>query len=143
MRGLAFGLLLALVATAGCSDDGDDGTGDGPGTTGMGTAAPMGDEVELRVHTTGAYPANPGFGPAAPTVPAGALVHVTFDNQDPLPVQHNWIVEGVAGASSDTIGSGDSTSFDFSAPDEPGQFTIFCSIGDHRDRGMESTLTVS
>jgi plastocyanin len=143
MRGLAFGLLLALVATAGCSDDGDDADGnDMPGPSPSGMAA-MGDEVELRVHTTGAYPANPGFGPSAPTVPAGALVHVTFDNQDPLPVQHNWVVEGIAGASSDTIGSGDSTSFDFSAPDEPGSFAIYCSIGDHRDRGMESTLTVS
>lgn len=141
MRGLAFGLLLALVVTAGCSDDGDGGTGE-PGMS-MPNSPMMGDEVELRVHTTGAYPANPGFGPSAPTVPAGALVHATFANEDPLPVQHNWVVEGIAGASSDTVGSGDSSSFDFSAPDEAGSFTFYCSIGDHRDRGMEGTLKVA
>jgi plastocyanin len=167
MRALAAGLLLALLMTAGCSDKGgDDGDADSGGSlsggvtgpaggagagaggsssaTGTGGAA-AGQETSLEVATSGVYPVNPGFTPATVSVPAGALVHVTFSNEDPASavVQHNWVVEGIAGASSDAIGNGEQSAFDFTAPTEPGEFAFYCSIGDHRDRGMEGTLTVT
>lgn len=137
MRGLATGLGLALLLLAGCSDT--DGADDG----GPSPAGP-GKEVDLAVAATGAYPASPAFTPAALSVPAGAVVHVTFTNQDATPVvQHNWVVEGIAGAGSETVGPGEESVFDFTAPAKAGEFAFYCSIGDHRDRGMEGTLTVT
>ena len=167
MRALAAGLLLALLMTAGCTDKGGDGgdagadgslsggvsgggAGAGAGAGGSSSAsgtggAAAGQETSLEVATSGVYPANPGFTPATVSVPAGALVHVTFSNEDPASavVQHNWVVDGIAGAASDAIGSGEQSSFDFTAPMEAGEFAFYCSIGDHRDRGMEGTLTVT
>jgi plastocyanin len=164
MRALAAGFVLALLMTAGCSDQGDGADdGDGPGTSGSvsggagagtgGAGAGAGGgsgngtagETTLEVSTSGVYPANPGFDPSTLSVPAGALVHVTFSNTDPASavVQHNWVVDGIAGVSSDAIASGEQSSFDFTAPSEPGEFAFYCSIGDHRDRGMEGTLTVT
>ena len=160
MRALAAGLVLAFLLLAGCSDKGGDRAGsDGTGTNAppvagsSGSASPPGGgsgpgagatptEAAITVSTTGAYPVNPGFDPTALSVPASSLVHVTFNNKDLLPVQHNWVVEKV-GAQSDTIASGEQSTFDFTAPATPGDFAFFCSIGDHRDRGMEGILTVT
>lgn len=153
-------LLLALLA--GCADGGGGGAGgdggagagggasggNGDGATGTGSPAAPGASappaVTLEVSATGAYPVNPGFDPATATVPAGAAVHVVFRNEDTVPVvSHNWVVEGVAGAGSDTIAPGETAEFDFVAPATPGSFAFYCAIGDHRDRGMEGTLTVA
>ncbi len=146
MRGLAAGLVLAFLLLAGCSDTddaGDAGSSSTDSLTGTGNAT-AGDEVNLEVASTGAYPANPGFSPEAMSVPAGALVHVTFSNGDAVPViQHNWVVEGIADAGSETVGPGEQSMFDFTAPAEAGEFAFYCSVGDHRDRGMEGTLTVT
>lgn len=164
MRALAAGLILALLFLAGCSDDGGDagadtdadggaggsgggasggatgGSGGGSASaTGTGGSAPR--EATLAISATGAYPVNPGFDPTTASVPAGAVVHVTFTNGDVLPVQHNVVFEKMG--SSDTIGSGEETTFDVTAPLEPGTIAYYCSIGDHRDRGMEGTLTVT
>lgn len=150
MRGFAAGLVLALLLLAGCSDSDDAGDA-GPSSSGSSTGngsgnatAGSGKEVSLEVAATGAYPANPAFTPATLSVPAGALVHVTFTNEDVAPVvQHNWVVEGIADASSETVAPGEESVFDFTAPAEAGEFAFYCSIGDHRDRGMEGTLTVT
>ncbi|HUR26329.1 MAG TPA: cupredoxin domain-containing protein [Candidatus Thermoplasmatota archaeon] len=166
MRALVAATLLSVLILAGCSGKGgNEGTGDGgaggasasvsggpsgsagtgPGGAANGTGGAGGaKETSISVSAVGTYPANPSFDPSSLSVPAGALVHVTFTNQDRLPVvQHNWVVEGIEGASSDTVGSGAQSAFDFTAPAGPGEFTFYCSIGDHRDRGMEGTLTVS
>lgn len=161
---LAF-LLVGLLA--GCSDDGasggnggddrDDGStgspspgGDagggsgGSGTGGPAPGAPAPREVDLSVAAVGAYPVNPSFDPSTASVPAGALVHVTFTNSDLVPlIDHNWVVEGVPDAGSPIVGPGESADFDFTAPATPGSFAYYCSLGDHRDRGMDGTLTVS
>lgn len=135
---------MALLLLAGCSDSGSN-DGDDPSAsdtpTGMPGAAPK--EVTLAVAAVGAYPVNPAFDPRAASVPAGALVQVTFSNEDAAPIQHNWVVEGIANASSETIARGAQSTFDFTAPGAPGEFTFYCSIGDHRDRGMEGILTVT
>jgi plastocyanin len=154
--------VLVLLLLAGCSDggggDGGDAGGDGtsgPGgatggtggtmtATGTGTGMPAAPrEATLAVAAVGAYPVNPAFDPPTASVPAGALVQVTFSNNDLLPFQHNWVVEGIADASSATIAQNEQDTFAFTAPDAPGTFAFYCSIGDHRDRGMEGTLTVT
>src|SRR5688572_30558374 len=111
MRALAAGLVLALLMTSGCSDKGDDGddaggtdpsgsVSGGAGAGGSSSASGTGDpgaggasagEATITVAATGAYPVNPAFTPSTASVPAGAVVHVTFSNDDPVAViQHNW-----------------------------------------------------
>jgi plastocyanin len=117
------------------------GTSSSSGTTGI---APQPDEVSITVAAVGIYPVNPAFDPATVQVPAGALVHVTFNNEDTNTlVAHNWVVEGIPGAASDNIGGGQTTTFDFTAPATAGEYAYYCSISDHRDRGMEGTLSVT
>jgi plastocyanin len=162
MRAVPLLLLLAL-ALAGCSDAGDSdgetsttgpsGTGGPSGTSGTsGTPTCSGDPgiapqpgaVAITVASVGLYPVNPAYDPADLQVPAGAVVTVTFNNEDPNPVvSHNWVVEGIAGAASDNIGSGETVTFDFTAPLQAGEYAFYCSIGDHRDRGMEGMLSVT
>ncbi|MGQ0536843.1 MAG: cupredoxin domain-containing protein [Methanobacteriota archaeon] len=120
-------------------------TGSGNATTpspGMARTAPP--PVSIAVRTSGIYPVNPVFDPAALEAPAGALVTLTFANEDPAAalVQHNWVLDGVAGAETDAIAQGESASVEFTAP-APGEYAFYCSVGDHRGRGMEGVLTVS
>jgi plastocyanin len=140
MRAFAAGLLLAFLMLAGCSDT-DDGGEAMPTTSSTSSMTAAADAVALSIATSGAYPVNPGFDPSTLSVPAGAKVTVTFSNADPLPVTHNIVFEKMG--SSDSIGSGDQTTVELTAPSEPGELLFFCSIGDHRDRGMEGTLTVT
>lgn len=146
MRAILLALLLALaLPLAGCL-----GKEETPAETveEAGVADDLGNmtaavPVELAVATSGVYPANPGFDPATLQVASGANVTVTLANTEPLPlISHNWVLEGVDGAATDAIGPGESGSITFTAP-APGEYTYFCSIGDHRDRGMVGTLTVS
>lgn len=141
----------ACMLLSGCFGGGGDG-GDGGNSGGSNSMTnsttpgilPQPQEVDIEVAAVGAYPVNPAFDPESLTVPAGALVHVTFNNDETTPqVQHNWVVDGIPNATSSTIGPGASTSLDFTAPAQAGTFDYFCAIGDHRARGMEGTLSVT
>ena len=142
MRLLLACVLLAAATLSGCADD------DAPATTTT-SSTPMGivaqpEEVDIAVSAVGAFPVNPAFDPTDLQVPAGALVHVTFRNEDTVPtVGHNWVVEGIEGASSDVIEPGQETTFDFTAPTAAGEHAFYCSISGHRDAGMEGTLSVT
>lgn len=146
MRAILLASLLALaLPLAGCLGKEDapaetvEEAGVAPDVGNVTAAAP----VELAIATSGVYPANPGFDPATLEVASGASVTLTLTNAEPLPlVPHNWVLEGVEGAATDAVGPGESGSITFTAP-APGEYTYFCSVGDHRDRGMVGTLTVS
>lgn len=130
------GLTFALVA--GCAAPADTATPVPTGTMDM-MAHPM--HMDLAVATTGLYPLNPGFSVATLTAHEGALVNLTMTNgdQDPL-VGHNFVIEGV-NETLGTIQPGESGTFSFTAP-APGEYTFYCSIGDHRSRGMEGKFVV-
>lgn len=139
--------VLVLLALAGCSDSdaGDDGlSSSSTSSTGNPGILPQPDEVAITVAAVGTYPINPAFDPADLAVPAGAKVTVTFSNNEANGFsQHDWVVEGIAGADSDAVAPGASATLTFTAPAQAGQFAYFCSIGDHRSRGMEGTLSVT
>lgn len=141
---------IALLALAGCTDTdpapdaGNGGSSSNGSTSGNPGIAPQPDEVSIAVAAVGTYPIDPALDPSDLAVPAGALVHVTFNNQEANGLsQHDWVVEGIDGASVASTAPGDSSAVDFTAPAEAGQFTYYCSIGDHRSRGMEGTLSVT
>lgn len=143
MRPLA--LLLALALTAGCLGSTDSDAG-GEASPSPATPTPSPEPpspVSLAVSTSGAYPVNPGFSPSTLTAPAGAEVTVTLTNAESAPlVPHDWVLEGVDGAGTGNVAPGDSASVTFVAP-APGDYVFFCSLGDHRERGMVGTFTVT
>lgn len=56
---------------------------------------------------------------------------------------HNFVIEELD-VKSQTINSGETTSITFKVPeDASGDYAFFCDIGNHREMGMEGTLTVS
>ncbi len=143
-------MLLAAFSFSGClSDDSDDGTDGGDGTDGTdggddGTGISAPEPVTIEVSLTGAYPVNIAYDPATITVKTGQEVTIKFTNNDQNIVpNHDWVLEGYeADASTDLAANGETVEVTFFAPAEPGDYTFYCSVGDHRERGMEGTLTV-
>lgn len=145
MRAPLLVLCVLLPALAGCTGGDDAPAEGGPTVTTPATGAPtvQPGPVTLEVRTSGAYPVNPGFAPAALEAPAGAAVTVKFANAETAPLAtHDWVLEGVEGAATDKIAPGETDEVTFTAP-APGEYAYFCSVGDHRARGMEGTLTVT
>jgi plastocyanin len=119
VKHVALSLLLA-AALAGCgSDDGDTG----------GEAAPA-DEVEL-VATDFA------FEPSSLTVDAAGEHTLTLVNEGELPHALAFDDLDAATGNVDPGASGEVT-----VELEPGSYTIYCPVGNHRDQGMEGTLVV-
>jgi plastocyanin len=121
-------LLLALLvpavlvpAACGSDDDGGDG-GDAAG----------GETVEL-VATEFA------FDPADVSVEAAGETTFTLTNEGEFP--HALEIEG-SGLEEETeeLGPGESASLTVDL--EPGEYELYCPVGDHRDQGMEGTLVV-
>lgn len=147
MRALSLILLLSAFAIpiAGCGDDDDDGGGGAD--TGASTAA------ETEAQDTGG-----GGGGAAQTLkisadPGGALKFdktsltakagkVTIEMDNPSDLPHAVELEGngveVAG---DTVTKGGVSKA--TADLKPGDYEFYCPVGNHRDAGMEGTLTVN
>jgi plastocyanin len=66
----------------------------------------------------------------------------TFDFTNDAPVTHDFCIEDSSGTElgcSDTVQGGSST---LTADLKAGKYTYFCSVDEHRQAGMEGTLTV-
>lgn len=132
-------LALGLVA-AGCGDDDDDDDGGAaetteqpaPADTGPADTAPAGGELELTASET-----EISWEPNELSAAAGAVT-ITLNNPSPQ-IPHNVTIEGVDEGASETV-MNDTTSVTTEL--EAGEYTYFCSVGDHRQQGMEGTLTV-
>ena len=146
MRALSLILLLCAFAIpiAGCGDDDDDGGGGGGADTGASTAA------ETEAEDTGGggaaqtlkIAADPGgalkFDKSSLTAKAGKVT-ISMDNPSDLP--HAVEIEGngveVAGETVMKDGVSNAT-----ADLKPGDYEFYCPVGNHKDAGMEGTLTV-
>ncbi len=137
--------VLALVLVAGCGDDDDDENGDGaatttqpapaetaPADTGEETAPAGGEELSLSAPADGSLE----FDKTELTAPAGEVT-INFDNMSSS-VPHNVTIEETDDAT-ETV-TGDTTALTTEL--EAGEYTFFCSVGGHRQAGMEGTLTV-
>ena len=97
------------------------------------------------------------FDPATITVPAGADVNLTLINDGT--VEHEFVVidqgvEMTAPVDEDALDAsnnvyweqelqpGTQETYDFPAPDEPGEYQVICAIAGHLEAGMEATLVV-
>jgi plastocyanin len=123
---LALSALVLALGAAACG--GDDDEAEEPAGGGGGGA------------TTLALAADPGGGLSYDKTElhaAAGEVTIDFTNESSTP--HNVTLEGVDGGATDTI-SGDTASVTVEL--EPGEYTYFCSVGNHRGAGMEGTLTV-
>jgi plastocyanin len=140
MRALSLILLLGAFAlpVAGCGDDDDDGgNGGGNGSGGGGAASGGGVGQTLKIA------ADPGgalkFDKSSLTAEAGKVT-IVMDNPSDLP--HAVEIEGngveVAG---ETVEKGGVSKA--SADLEPGEYEFYCPVGNHKDAGMEGTLTVN
>ena len=116
-------LVLAALLPAGCgSDDGGDDGGESSG----------GQTVEV-VATEFA------FDPADISVDEAGETTFTVSNEGEFPhaleIEGNGIEEGT-----DELAPGESGSVTVEL--EPGEYELYCPVGDHRDQGMVGTLVV-
>ena len=124
-------LVLLVVLTLGlaaCGGDDEEATTTPPAATGGGGG---GGTVQIATSEGVSYDST--------SVEASAgEVTIDYTNDSGLP--HNVTLEDVDGGATDTIESG-STNVTVSL--EAGEYTFFCSVGDHRANGMEGTLVVN
>jgi plastocyanin len=141
---LAAVLAALVLAAAGCGDDDDDGGG---GSNGGAAAESNG----------GGYGGGTGGGGGGGTTlklsadPGGALKFdktsldakagkVTIDFDNPSEVPHAVEVEGQGvEEETPTITTDKAT---LTVDLKKGEYTFYCPVGNHRDAGMEGTLTV-
>jgi plastocyanin len=148
MRTLALISLVCALAipVAGCGDDDDDDGGSGGGAATTQTK-----------ETSGGGASSGGGGGEAQTLklsadPGGALkfdkgtltaktgkVTIVLDNPSSLP--HAVEIEGGGiEEASDTIDQGETTKV--TATVKAGEYEFYCPVGNHKQAGMEGTLTV-
>ncbi|HXW00212.1 MAG TPA: cupredoxin domain-containing protein, partial [Anaerolineae bacterium] len=66
-------------------------------------------------------------------------------NSEAAGLEHNVAIAletGVTGLK-ETITAGEDGYFVFTAPDTPGDYTFWCNVGEHKELGMQGTLTVA
>jgi uncharacterized cupredoxin-like copper-binding protein len=131
-------LSLAAAIAAGCGDDDDETATQGATATGAETetAATAGEPVETVEVSETEYeldPADPEVSERGP---------IEFEATNDGEEVHALEVEGSSGESeTETIDPGDSATLTVDL--EPGEYTWYCPVGNHRELGMEGTITVA
>ncbi len=140
MRRLAICLTLATLAVAGCGGDDEETAESTPTPTPTATAETGG--ASSGGGETLTISADPGgalkFDKAELQAKAGKVT-ISMDNPSDLP--HAVAIDGAEGATpGDTVNKGGKSVAE--AELEAGEYTYFCPVGNHRQGGMEGTLTV-
>jgi len=144
MRRITWILMLLLAAgallAAGCGDDEDEGGGGGAASTPEATeeapaedAGGGGEALTLTADPGGNISWEPGELSAA----AGSVT-ITLVNESDVP--HAVEVEGNGVEEESETITGSET--DLTVDLEAGEYTFYCPVGQHRQNGMEGTLTV-
>jgi plastocyanin len=137
---LALLLSAGVLLAAGCGDDEDEGGGGGAAATpeatedaGSASGGGGGEALTLTADPGGEISWDPG----ELSAPAGNVTIKLVNESD---VPHAVEVEGngVEEESETITGSETELSVDL----EPGTYTYYCPVGQHRAGGMEGTLTV-
>jgi plastocyanin len=137
----AVGAMALTLTIAACGDDADDPTADtagsgAPATTASGT--PPGDGSALKIAAEDK--AGLKFDKSELTASAGEVT-ITMDNPDGNGMPHDVAIEGDGVDATGEVVQPGGTS-EVSADLKAGTYTFYCSVGQHRQAGMEGTLTV-
>lgn len=126
---------------------GDDDEREGAGTTGTGTGtAPAEEQAQEAtgeaVATVEMSLTDFKLDPADPEVDEAGVIEFTLTNDGQAP--HNLEVETPQGEFEleQDIEAGGSATLKAEVT-EPGEYVIYCPVGNHREMGMEGTLTVA
>lgn len=149
-------LALLLAACTGSPDTTSSGSGDVPSetatTSAPGAATPSGSDPSS-ASTASTAPAEPDAAESAVVevsaveftyivstteVPAGTVV---FELRNDGGADHDLVLEGGPGGATAVIGPQETATL--SVDLDPGTYTLYCSIGNHRALGMEFQITVS
>ena len=79
-----------------------------------------------------------GFTPKSINLEAGKSVKIVYKNTGTLP--HDLVITEL-GVRTKVINQGKEDTISFT-PDKSGTYTFFCSVGNHRQRGMEGSLRI-
>jgi plastocyanin len=137
MRRTITALLLTTALIAGCGGDDDEeqpaSTPETPQEAPATEEGGGGEAVEVSSPADGSLK----FDQATLTAPAG---EVTFTYSNPSQVPHAFEVEGNGvEAETETFTEGEDS---ITVELEPGEYVYYCPVGQHRQAGMEGTLTV-
>ncbi len=78
------------------------------------------------------------FSPNTFTVSAGQSVKLVFENTEGF---HDLVFETLS-IKTKQIQAGQKETLEFKAPEEPGEYEFYCSVGNHRAMGMEGKMVV-
>ena len=120
---IALAAMFAIVVTA-CGGSTPDDTEP--------TGAPPADATVVTVSAT-----EYAYELSTTTIPAGA---VSFELTNNGSMSHDLVLEGGPGGGTEVIGSGETATLNVTL--EPGTYTLYCSVGNHRAQGMEIEITV-
>jgi uncharacterized cupredoxin-like copper-binding protein len=138
--------LGALTACGGASDTEPEATS-GPTTTSPSSAeapadgaSPTSEAAPAEAQTVTATEGEMFIELSQEELTAGSI---TFEVVNSGSATHDFVVEqdGNDIAGTDSIAPGDSTTLTVDLA--PGQYVVYCSVGDHRSLGMETTVTVT
>lgn len=93
----------------------------------------MGEAMQIEVEGGSYY-----FDPDVITVEAGQEVTITLNSMD---MMHDFVIDELDVAT-EVVPGGETGSVTFTAPDKPGEYEFYCSVGNHRAQGMVGTLIV-
>ena len=85
------------------------------------------------------------YDPKELTVETSTIVTITLQHMGSTSIPHDIKFELDNGRTeaSQKIRGGETNVLGFSAPAEPGEYVFYCSVGNHRSRGMEGKLIVT
>jgi plastocyanin len=136
MRRTITALILAAALLGGCGGDDEDEPAATPEATAEATEEPAGGGGGETVMVASPEDGGLSFEPAELTAPAG---EVTFTYDNPSQVPHAFEIEGVDGSATETITESES---EVTVQVDAGEYVFYCPVGQHRQGGMEGTLTV-
>jgi plastocyanin len=134
---LALLLSAGVLLAAGCGDDEDEGGGGGAASTPEATEESGGAEAGGGLTLTADPGGSISWEPGELSAPAGSVT-ITLVNESSTPhaveVEGNGVEE-----ESETITGGETQ---LTVDLEAGEYVFYCPVGQHRQNGMEGTLTV-
>jgi plastocyanin len=135
---LALLLSAGVLLAAGCGDDEDEGDGGGAASTPEATEESSGGGGGGEALTLTADPGGSiSWEPGELSAPAGSVTIKLVNESD---VPHAVEVEGNGvEEESETITASET---ELTVDLEAGEYTFYCPVGQHRQNGMEGTLTV-